>query len=202
MRYRKQHLIVFFGILSLIVVVRQILAKPTMILPSWFLLVISLPVLLCISFSLGYLVKRIMDSKWWTITFASIFVMVFCGIYYLSEYRPTYRVIVPKAYVGEIRLLFSNEERSDFFINKYGIGYIDKKTFDEGFYPKIIKDDNDITEQVKVYSKGAIATTRDDVYSYEYLSFSIPAKVVSLEEKDIEELMKIRAIDTSRLYRR
>ena len=111
-----------------------------------------------------------------------------------------YTVVIPEGYVGEIRLLVSNE--NDFSINNYGIGYIDRKTFDEGFYPKIIKGGNDITKQVKEYSKGALATSSGDVYSYEYLSFSVLAKGEHVENKDIEELIKIKAIDTSRLYRK
>jgi hypothetical protein len=202
MKFKIQPIIIALGILSLGVGIWQMLQTKTMILPSWFLLLVSLPCTLLVSFALGFMAKKILNSKWQTLTFASIFVIIFCSIFYVSRYRPVYTVVIPDGYVGEVRLLVSNEKENDLFINKYGIGYIDKKTFDEGFYPKIIKGDNDITKQVKEYSKGALATTSEDVYSYEYLSFSVLGKGENVEDKDIEELIKIKAIDTARLYRK
>ncbi|MFN0290097.1 hypothetical protein [Pedobacter helvus] len=200
MKYKIQPIIIFLGVFSLCVGIWQILQIKTMILPSWFLLLLPVPCILLVSFVLGTLVKKILNSKWRAITFASIFVIIFCSIFYISNFRSVYTVVIPEGYVGEIRLLVSNE--NDFSINNYGIGYIDRKTFDEGFYPKIIKGGNDITKQVKEYSKGALATSSGDVYSYEYLSFSVLAKGEHVENKDIEELIKIKAIDTSRLYRK
>lgn len=202
MKFKIQPVILALGIFSLCVGIWQMLQTKTMILPSWFLLLLSLPCTLLVSFGLGMLVKKILNSKWRALTFASIFVIIFSSIFYISEYRPVYTVVIPEGYVGEVRLLVSNEKENDFFINNYGIGYIDRKTFDEGFYPKIIKGDNEITKQVKEYSKGALATTPGDIYSYEYLSFFVPAKGESVEDKDIEELIKIKAIDTTHLYRR
>ncbi|MBB5648262.1 hypothetical protein [Pedobacter cryoconitis] len=202
MKFKIQPLIIFLGIVSLIFSGRQMLQTKTMILPSWFLTLFFLLITLCVSFALGVLAKKMLNSKWQTRTFASIFAIAISLIYYVSQYRSAYTVFIPKDYVGEVRLLVSNEKENDFFVNKYGIGYINRTTFDEGFYPKIIKGDNDITKQVKEYSKGALATTSEDVYSYEYLSFSVPAKTENIEDKDIEELIKIKAIDTTRLYKR
>jgi hypothetical protein len=61
---------------------------------------------------------------------------------------------------------------------------------------------NDITNQVKEYAKGALATVPEDIYSFEYLSFSIPAKVENIGELNIEDLIKLKAIDTTRLYKK
>lgn len=202
MKFKIQPIIIALGIFSLCVGIWQMLQTKTMILPSWCLLLLTLPCTLLVSFGLGIVVKKILNSKWQALTFASIFVIIFCSIFYIIEYRPVYTVVIPEGYVGEVKLLVSDEKENDFFINNYGIGYIDRKTFDEGFYPKIVKGDSDITIQVKEYSKGALATTPDDIYSYEYLSFSVLDKGDSLEDKDIEELIKIKAIDTTRLYKR
>jgi hypothetical protein len=148
MKSKIQLLIIVLGVVSLVVGIRQILQMPIMILPSWFLLLFPLPITLCCSFALGYMAKKVMNSKWQSSTFAAIFVIIFCSIFYIIQYKPIYRIVIPKSYAGEVRLLVSNEKENDFFINKYSIGYIDKKTFDEGFYPKIIKGNNDITKQV------------------------------------------------------
>ena len=174
----------------------------TMILPSWFLVLFYSVIVFCISFVLGFLTKKMLSSKWQTLTFASMFIIVFCSIFYISEHRPVYTIVIPKDYVGEVRLFVSNQKDRDFLINKYGIGYIDKKTFDRGFYPRIIQGSIDITKQVKEYSKGALATTLEDIYSYEYLSFSILVNGKSVEDRNIEELIKIKAIDTTRLYKK
>lgn len=178
----------------------QMLQTKTMILSPWFLVVISLPSTLLLSFALGFTLKKLLNSKWQTLTFTSMFIIIFCSIFYISEYKPVYIIVIPKNYVGEIRLFLSND--NDFSINRYGIGYIDMKTFNDGFYPKIIQGGNDITKRVKEYSKGALVTTSEDVYSFEYLSFYILDIGKKVESKDIEELVKIKAIDTTRLYKK
>ncbi|WP_316784413.1 hypothetical protein [Pedobacter frigiditerrae] len=136
MKYKIQPIIIILGVLSLGFGSFKMLQTETMILPSWFLVLIYLPCTLLISLILGYLAKKMLNSKWWTITFTSIFVIIFCSIFYLSEYRPNKIITIPQSYVGEVRLFVSNEEENDFFINKYGIGYINKKTFDQGFIQK------------------------------------------------------------------
>ena len=202
LKSKLQPIIIGLGIFSLVIGIRQMLQTPMMILPSWFLVLFFAPSLIFICVILGYLAKKITKSKWHILSLTSIFVIVFSFIFYISEYRPNQSIIVPESYVGKVRLFVSNDKENDFVINKYGIGYIDKKTFNRGFYPKIIKGRNDITKQIKEYGKGALATTQEDPYSYEYLSFFILVKGQNVEDKGIEELIKIKAIDTTRLYRK
>ncbi|MDQ0966796.1 hypothetical protein QFZ20_002199 [Flavobacterium sp. W4I14] len=202
MRRIIQIILPTLAIFSLGVGIWQMLQTKTMILPSWFLVVISLPGTLLLSFALGFIVKKLLNSKWQILTFTSIFVIIFCSIFCISEYKPVYIVVIPKNYVGEIRLFLSNENENDFSINRYGIGYIDMRTFNDGFYPKIIQGGNDITKQIKEYSKGALATMSEDIYSFEYLTFYILDNGKKVEGKDIEELVKIKAIDTARLYKK
>ncbi|KQC01151.1 hypothetical protein [Pedobacter sp. Hv1] len=200
LKSKLQFIIIGLGILSLVVGIRQMLQTRTMILPSWFLVLLFTPSMMCVSVMLGYLTKKITKSKWYILTHAAIFVIVFSSIFYISEYRPNKSIIVPESYVGEVRLFVSNE--NDFMINKYGVGYIERKTFIKGFYPKIIKGSNDITKQIKEYSKGALATTKEDLHTYEYLTFFVPINGQNIEDKNIEELIKIKAIDTARLYKK
>lgn len=136
------------------------------------------------------------------LTFTSVFIIIFCTVFYIDKYRPAYTIVVPKDFVGEIKLLVSKEKENDLLINRYGVGYINRKTFDEGFYPKIIKGDIDITKQVKEYSKSAFATTLGDVYSYEYLSFYVLKNGKAIGDTNVEELIKIKGIDTARLFRK
>lgn len=202
LKSKLQTIIIVLGILSLVIGIRQMLQTRTMILPSWFLVLLFFPSMMCVSIVLGYLAKKITKSKWHTLTLASIFVTVFCSIFYISEYRPNQSIIIPESYVGEVRLFVSNEKKNDFVVNKYGIGYIARETFNRGFYPKIIKGANDITKQIKEYSKGGLATTQEDLYSYEYLSFFVLVKGQNVEDNSVEELINIKAIDTTRLYKK
>jgi energy-coupling factor transporter transmembrane protein EcfT len=126
---------------------------------------LTISITFCVSFILGFLVKKILKSKWHALTFASIFIIIICSTFYISQYKPAYEIIVPGNYVGEVKLFVSNEKGNDFAINKYGIGYIDRETFEKGFYPKIIKGNIDITKQAKEYSKGAFAATQASDYS-------------------------------------
>lgn len=199
MKYKLQIFIITLGILSLCLGIWQMSKTTTMILSTWFLVLLFLPIVLFTAFILGYLVKILFKSKWYTITFASIFTIIICSIFYISQYKPTYKVIIPENYTGEVKLFVSNEKENDFTINNYGVGYIDKETFDKGFYLKIIKGNNDITKQVKEYSKSSWATTQTTNYTFEYLSFYLSSK--KIQNKDVEELLKVKAIDTARLYR-
>eukprot|EP01133_Synstelium_polycarpum_P009293 gene9293-10898_t len=129
MKSKIQPVIIILGLFSLFIGARQMLDVPTMILPSWFLLLTSLPCILGGSFVLGYLTKKMMNSKWRTITFASVFITAFCSIYYISQYKITYKITIPENYAGEVRLFVSNERGNDFLINHYGVGYINQETF-------------------------------------------------------------------------
>lgn len=198
MKTKLQFIIIFLGILSLCFGIWQMSNTKTMILSPWFLVLLFLPIVLFVVFVLGFLLKTLLRSEWHTSTFASIVVIIICSIFYISQYRPTYKVIIPENYTGEVKLFVSKE--NNFNINNYGVGYIDRETFDKGFYPKIIKESNDITKQVKEYSKASWVTTQKTNYSFEYLSFIIPPK--KEHDKDVGELLEVMAIDTTRLYKK
>lgn len=156
MKFKPQFIIIALGILSLGVCIWQMLQMKTMILSPWLLVALYLAIVLCISFLVGFIAKKILCSNWHTRTFASIIIIIICGIYYSSEYKPTYTIVIPENYVGEVKLFVSNEKENDFKINEYGIGYINKKTFDNGFYPKLMQGNNNITDEVNGYAKGLL----------------------------------------------
>ncbi|WP_412850547.1 hypothetical protein ACL0VS_17795 [Chryseobacterium sp. PMSZPI] len=202
MKNKLQLLIIALATLLLGLSIWQMLETPTMILPSWFLILLFVPIFLFIAFILGSLLKVLLKSDWNKLTFTSIFVIIISSIFYFSQYKATYKIIIPESYSGEVRLFVSNEKENDFIINNYGIGYINKGTFDSGFHPKVLKGGNNITEQTKNYGKGALATTVRDLHTYDYLSFIVPSKDGNVEGKSVEDLIRIKAIDTTRLYNR
>ena len=175
---------------------------PTMILPSWFLVLLFLPISFLISFALGFFIKLLSKSQWNVLTFTSLVLTFISLAFYISEYRPNYRIIIPSAYTGEVRLLLTNGRTNDFKINKYGIGYINETTFKNGFRPTIIKNDHNISDQIAGYEVSSYATTSLNRISFDYLSFKIPGDQNVIEIISFEDLVKIKAIDTTRLLRK
>ena len=195
-----QQFIWAIGLISIGLGVWTILQTPTLLLPSWFLAVLFVPITILCSLGLGFLIKKIFKSNWSVITFTAIIMSTLCLSYYISEYKPTYKIIIPTNFIGEVRLLLSNENTNDFNINKYGVGYINQKTFKNGFQPKIIKGGQDITSQIKAYSIGATATTTStSSLSVDYLTFKVPGTTQNEITTDIDELVKVNGIDTTRL---
>jgi len=110
--------------------------------------------------------------------------------------------MIPDKYVGEVKLLVSNENQNDFKVNNFGIGYISQRTFKNGFRPTVIKGGQDISDQISGYSTGSYATTSGGKLSFDYLSFELPGKKEVSELIDYDSLVKLNAIDTARLRRK
>ncbi len=137
-------------------------------------------------------------------TFTSIILTITCLTFFTSEYRPTYIITIPKDYVGDVKLFLSNSEENKLEIKEFGIGYLNEKTYKKGFRPIIIKNDQDITEDIKGYGSGAFATSQTDKYEFVYVSFTIPLKE-ERENSDVigcDELIRMNAIDTTLLKKK
>jgi hypothetical protein len=198
---KGQIAILTIGLISLILGIWTMLQIPTVILPSWFLLVIFLPVAFLISLGLGYVAKTVVKPRWHLLTHTSLFITLICLSFYVTEYRPTHKVIVPIGYVGEVKLLVTGENRNDFKISEFGVGYINMKTFKKGFHPIVIRDGQDISKQIEGYNTAAYATTAPGKLSFEYVSFKVPGE----QDKDIlsiDDLIRLNYIDTGRIKRR
>jgi len=190
------------GLISTAIGIWTMLQTPTMILTPWFLVILFLPIAFIISLVVGSLTKVLLKSSWHTLTFTALTMTVICLTFYGSQYKPSYKIIIPETYVGEVKLLLSNESENDFKINNFGIGYISKKTYENGFRPTIIQSGKDISKQITGYSRGSSATTSSGNLSLHYLSFEIPGKVDSTFVIDFDSLIKIKAIDAKRLRRK
>jgi hypothetical protein len=190
------------GLISTAIGIWTLLQTPTMILTPLFLVGLYLPIAFIISLIVGFLIKVLLKSSWHTLTFAALTMTVICLTFYGSQYKPSYKIIIPETYVGEVKLLLSNETENDFKVNNFGIGYISKKTYENGFRPTIIKSGQDISKQITGYSTGSHATTSSSNLSLDYLSFEIPGKVDSTFVIDFDCLLKLKAIDTKRLRRK
>src|SRR6187455_3312085 len=113
---KGQRLIQITGVAGLALGILTMLRIPTIILPPWFLVLLCLPILLAITFTLGLATKSLVKSQWSTLTFASLFTGLACIAFYFSEYKPTHKIkiIVADNFSGKVRLLLANDNKDDF----------------------------------------------------------------------------------------
>ena len=199
---KVQIAILTLGFLTIVLGIWTMLQVPTLILPSWYLVLIFLPITLLIAFGLGFLIKSLFKVHWHTLTITSIIMTITCLTFYISEFRPNYTINIPSNYVGEVMLLVTEEANNDFNINEFGIGYINQRTFENGFRPTVIKDKENITKQVRNYSNGAFASAGTHNISLKYVSFIVPGNKKETEDFSIDELINKKAIDTTRIGRK
>jgi hypothetical protein len=199
---KLQIAIATIGLISIWIGVRTILQIPTMIISPWFLVGLYLTIAILVSFVIGYLIKAFLKSRWHTLTFTALAMTVICLSFYISQYKPGYKINIPDNYVSDVRLLVSNEKENDFKINDFGIGYINKKTFEKGFNPTIIKAGHDITKQISGYATGSYATTSASKLSLDYVTFEIPGKKENAETINFDSLLILKAIDPTRLLKK
>src|SRR4051812_35292282 len=124
-----QMAIIVLGLTSTILGIWTMLQIPTMILRPWFLVVIFLPIAFLSALTIGFLFKKVLNSGWHIMTFTSVIMTGICLIFYASQFKPSYKIIIPESYNGEVNLLVSNEQTNDFKVNKFGIGYINQRTY-------------------------------------------------------------------------
>ena len=199
---KLQVAIIIIGLISTTLGTWTMLQTPTMILPPWFLVGLYLPIAFIVSLIVGFLAKKLLKSSWHTLTFTALTMTIIGLTFYVSQYKPSYKIIIPDSYVGEVKLLLSNENENDFKVNNFGIGYINQKTYKKGFRPRIIQRGQDISKQVTGYSIGSYATTSSSNLSLDYLTFEIPGKADGSFLIDFDSLLKLNAIDTKRIRRK
>ena len=190
------------GLISTAIGIWTLLQTPTMILTPLFLVGLYFPIAFIVSLVVGFLTKALLKSSWHTLTFTSLTMTVICLTFYASQYKPSYKILIPDKFVGEVKLLVSNENENDFKVNNFGIGYINEKTYKSGFRPTIIKGGQNISKQIAGYSRGSYATTSSSNLSFDYLSFEILKNADSAFVIDFDSLLKLNAIDTKRLLRK
>jgi energy-coupling factor transporter transmembrane protein EcfT len=199
---RIQIAIVTLGIVATVLIAWSILQTPTMILPSWLLVLMIVPIICLIALLVGFLIKVILKSEWHSITFASLLITIIYLAIYSKMFRPSYRIELPDQYAGKVLLLVSNEKENDFKINKYGIGYINQYTFKNGFRPYVFKAGKNISDLISGYSTGSFSTNMGFKLSFNFLSFDVPGNTNNSSPIPYDSLVKLKAIDTTRVKRR
>ncbi|MXV15623.1 hypothetical protein [Hufsiella ginkgonis] len=198
----KSRIQIIVGILALLVLIYgcyTILEAPTMILPSWYILIVLAVVVLSASLGVGALVKAVFKLKWSVVTLSLSVAAIFCLVYLGATSKPTCTVVVKPGYSGEVRLFVSKspEGTDKIILNDYGVGYIDQEKFEKGFTPVILKENDDITGEVKEYRKNTFTSTSFNG-SLNYLSFDIPGGS-GVPAKTMDELIELNAVDTNKI---
>jgi hypothetical protein len=134
-----------FGLFSTILFV-GLLYKLTktpggIILPGYFLGCMVLIVVLIVSLFATAIAKLIFKTNSFLTLFTIVTTIAFIALHYWL-YSPTLKIIVPKGYSGQVTLVLSNVDKNILTIDKNGIGYITKWTFDKTYTPPIVTDSN------------------------------------------------------------
>jgi hypothetical protein len=189
--------IIIVGLISIGLGVQTMLLTPTLILPPWFLVLLYIPFLLGVSFVLGLLTKKLIKTKWTTLTMTAIFTTIVCLTFYIYEYRQTLTIIVPDNFAGTAYLIVTKEPKNDFELNESGVGYIKEETYNNGFQPKVFKGGQEITEKIRGYGIGSGSYKGQQ--SIKFVTFDIPGKISDWKEISFRDLIESNAIDTTRI---
>jgi hypothetical protein len=205
LKSKGQIAIIIIGLISLGLGIKSMLRVPTVILPPWFLVLLYVPIIVGFSFFLGLLIKALIKIEASKLTYTSFFVTIFSLAFYISEYKPTYEIIVPEKFNGVVNLYLSKEEKNDFRLNSFGIGYICKKTFYNGFKPKAIKNGHDITNELSDFYSGTVSSVgkNGNFGPYQYLSFKISPHAIdtSTLTNNLQKMIELNILDTTRILK-
>ena len=193
-------LFIIAAIISLALGIKTILQTQTIILPGWLLALIYGAILLILSFGFGFLFSSVLKIRIQSITVSSIIIATVCLIYYFKEFSPTYKIIVPEKYSGDVKLFRSTLTDNQLSLNKFGVGYITDKTYRNGFKPVIYQNGQEITKDCKNIGQGVVAFAGVDGYTlgpYVYFGFTIPGNSVDTIWRDLKKVLELKVIDTS-----
>ena len=192
--------LILIGLISFLLGVRTMLEVSTVILSGWFLVIMYGGILLLIAFGLGALIRSLTKSKIHLLSGASLIVAIICLAFYISEFRPTYKIYVADNFAGEVKLFRSTLDNNRLSLNNYGVGYITDKTYRQGFRPIVYQNDKDITKQCKTIVQGNLAFAGVDGKSFgpfSYVAFTIGDNSGDTLWNNLTKIIEMKIIDTT-----
>jgi hypothetical protein len=197
-------LFILVGLLSLVLGTKTILQTQTIILPAWFLAFMYGGILVVLSLVLGFMASTALKFKIHLVTISSLIISVVCLVYYFKEFRPTYKIIVPDKYSGEIKLFRSTLGENQLSLNKFGVGYITDKAYRKGFKPEVYQNGQDITKSCKKPVQGSVAfagLNGSTIGPFSYVGFMIPGNLPDTIWTDLNKAIALKAMDTSVIFK-
>ncbi|GAB3847243.1 hypothetical protein GCM10028822_08340 [Hymenobacter terrigena] len=193
-------------VISIVVAVTSIAAAistmlniATLIIPTWFLVLLYFPILLLISFLLAKVFKWATKGKLDTVTYTASFISILSLWFFISQYKPSYTITVPTGFNGTVHLFLSKADVNELNVNNFGIGYIKSELYYKGFKPHVLQNGMDITNKITDFATGSMSSA--DIHGkslgpYSFLSFKTPGAVEDTLNLGPEELIKVHALDT------
>jgi uncharacterized membrane protein len=193
--------IIVIGILTFSFAIRTMLHTRTLIITPLYLVLVYVPIILSVSFLLGLLIKKIAKGAALKGTYTFLCLTLFSIAYMYYEYKPTRDIILPANFSGDVMLFLSKEDKDDFNINSYGIGYISMQTYLNGFRPVVFRDGNNITKDLTKFSGGGSISSASingiSLGPFHYMKFTVPGQPTN--EIELLKLIEIKALDTTRI---
>jgi len=124
----------------------QLLGLPTFMFPPLYLTIMLLTGLILFALIISLLARQLFKKQ----TFLKLFLIstsVLSGLFISYLYKPTKTIVVQSGYIGQVHLVLADIDENILTLDSNGIGYINKWTFNRTFTPKVIQDNNDITDR-------------------------------------------------------
>lgn len=199
LKSRLKFISIIAATVSITLAISEILKIGTVILPAWFLVLLYFPFLLVASYLLAKIIKWAINGTLDTMTYALSFASVLSIWFYVSQYHPTYTIIVPKDFKGTVHLFVSKTNTNELNLNGLGIGYVKDELYRKGFKPRVLQNDLDISDKITDLATGSIISA--DIHGrslgpFRFLSFKTPGAVNDTMHLGPQELINIHALDT------
>ena len=166
---------------------------------TFYAIIITIFITICITV-FTYLSKFIFKNSNYIIRLTSVSIIILTITIY-KLYSPTLKIIVPKNYSGEVNLVLSSLEHNELNIDKNGLGYITKWTFEKTYTrPKVYDSEgNNLNHLLLSYDNnkfwGKSIGTGNTIKS---LSFEIAKDTLQKERTHISNWLE--NVDMNKVY--
>lgn len=152
--YKKTLLVISFFLLIIFIYQLTLIPGGFFFSSLFYSIIISILISLCITI-LTFIAKFLFKKQDFLFRLSLITIIVLSITIY-KLYSPTLKIIVPKNYSGEVNLVLSNLDYNELNIDKNGIGYITKWTFEKTYTkPNVYDTDgNDLSSLLLSYDNN------------------------------------------------
>jgi hypothetical protein len=145
-----------------------------------------------ISWLISVLIRSISKPSAKAPIFAMITSVCFAILIYLF-YSPTLKIVVPKGYSGDVKLILSRDDENILTVDGNGIGYINRWTYNKTYsVPKVTDTEgNDVTSHCiwfannTFWARGSFTTSRHPG-QIRFLSFKINQDTTAKTIPDVD----------------
>ncbi len=135
--------------------------------------VYAVPIVWLVSANIAFvaMLKNRWKGHWWAI-FNSTNAVFFAGLLVViavDRYKPTYVIHIPENFEGEVSLFPAKEKSDELFVDENGMGYYNPR---QDVEVKLLQGDEDISNALNQYGRGALQFPVGDSTHYEAIDFT------------------------------